>query len=203
MNDDLDLEDSSEQLKPSQSSQGNVNSVLNSNNAEKDDEDLSVPRAALNKMIKELLPSVRVANEARELVLNCCTEFIHFVATEANDVCNKQQKKTISHEHVYEALSRLGFQRYKEATLSVIDETKNVAWHKRQKKSKIENSGIPEEQLNQIQQDLFAKARMELAVTEQQEWQEMQDKLMHEQQQQHSNNNNNNKDDDDYNDYDS
>ena len=39
----------------------------------------------------------------------------------------------------------------------MIDETKNVAWNKRQKKSKIENSGIPEEQLNQIQQDLFAK----------------------------------------------
>ena len=105
MNQQVELQDSPEQIKPSmsQASQAANNSVLNSNNsAEKDDEDLSVPRAALNKMIKELLPSVRVANEARELVLNCCTEFIHFVATEANEICNKQQKKTISHEHVYD-----------------------------------------------------------------------------------------------------
>lgn len=64
-----------------------------------DDDDLSIPRAALNKMIKELVPSVRVANDARELILNCCTEFIHLVSSEANDICNKQNKKTITPEH--------------------------------------------------------------------------------------------------------
>jgi histone H3/H4 len=51
-------------------------------------------------MIKELCPQTRVANEARELILNCCTEFIHLVSSEANDICNNQQKKTISAEHV-------------------------------------------------------------------------------------------------------
>ena len=66
----------------------------------RDDDELSIPRASLNKMIKEIIPNVRVANDARELILNCCTEFIHLVSTEANDVCNKQLKKTISPEHV-------------------------------------------------------------------------------------------------------
>ena len=66
----------------------------------KDDEDLSIPRAALNKMIKELVPKVRVANDSRELILNCCTEFIHLVSSEANSICNKHSKKTISPEHV-------------------------------------------------------------------------------------------------------
>ena len=65
-----------------------------------DDDDLSIPRAALNKMIKELVPNIRVANESRELILNCCTEFIHLVSSEANEICNKQQKKTISPDHV-------------------------------------------------------------------------------------------------------
>jgi histone H3/H4 len=64
------------------------------------DEDVTIPRAAMNKMIKDVVPGVRVANEARELVLNCCTEFIHLLASEANDVCNGLQKKTISPEHV-------------------------------------------------------------------------------------------------------
>ena len=66
------------------------------------DDELSVPRAALNKMIKELIPRIRVANDARELILNCCTEFIHLVSTEANEVCVKQQRKTISPEHILE-----------------------------------------------------------------------------------------------------
>ena len=70
-----------------------------STNAGEDDE-LSIPRAALNKMIKEIIPNIRVANDSRELILNCCTEFIHLVSSEANDICNKSNKKTISPEHV-------------------------------------------------------------------------------------------------------
>jgi histone H3/H4 len=64
----------------------------------------SFARAALNKMIKELIPNIRVANDARELILNCCTEFIHLVSSEANEICNKQQKKTISPEHVLQGI---------------------------------------------------------------------------------------------------
>ena len=66
----------------------------------KDDDELNIPRAALNKMIKELVPNIRIANDSRELILNCCTEFIHLLSSEANDICNKQQKKTISPEHI-------------------------------------------------------------------------------------------------------
>lgn len=29
--------------------------------------------AAVNKLIKEMIPNVRVSNDARELILNCCT----------------------------------------------------------------------------------------------------------------------------------
>ena len=67
----------------------------------------------MNKMIKEMLPNIRVANEARELVLNCCTEFIHLISSESNEICNGQQKKTISAEHVLAALEKLGFGDFK------------------------------------------------------------------------------------------
>lgn len=70
--------------------------------AEKEEDDLSIPRAAVNKMIKELVPTVRVANDSRELILNCCTEFIHLISSEANDICNKQEKKTITPDHILE-----------------------------------------------------------------------------------------------------
>lgn len=54
------------------------------------------------------VPSIRVANDSRELILNCCTEFIHLISSEANEVCNQRNKKTINAEHVLEALDRLG-----------------------------------------------------------------------------------------------
>ncbi|KAK6195858.1 protein Dr1 [Patella vulgata] len=147
----------------------------------KDDDDLSIPRAALNKMIKELTPSIRVANDARELILNCCTEFIHLVSSEANEVCNKQHKKTISAEHVLNALDSLGFGSYKEEAVAVLAEAKAVAAKKRRGSSRLENLGIPEEELLRQQQELFAKARQEQAELEQQQWIQMQQALQQQQ----------------------
>lgn len=72
---------------------------------DRDDDELNIPRAALNKMIKELTPNVRVANDARELILACCTEFIHHLSSTANDLCSQQQKKTISPEHILEGMA--------------------------------------------------------------------------------------------------
>nr|BAH72328.1 ACYPI002304 [Acyrthosiphon pisum] len=63
-----------------------------------EDEELALPRASINKMIKDALPNIRVANDVREMIMNCCTEFIHLVASEANQVCMAQQKKTINAE---------------------------------------------------------------------------------------------------------
>lgn len=65
-----------------------------------EDEELTLPRASVNKMIKDALPNIRVANDVRELIMSCCTEFIHLVSSEANQVCMAQQKKTINAEHL-------------------------------------------------------------------------------------------------------
>jgi len=138
------------------------------------DEDLTIPRAAMNKMIKELLPQIRVANEARELILNCCTEFIHLISSEANEICNKQQKKTINAEHVLSALESLGFGAYKTEAEAVLKDCKAVAAKKRRQSTRLENLGIPEEELLRQQQELFALARQQQAEVEQQEWLRMQ-----------------------------
>uniref|UniRef100_A0A8C6LDD1 Protein Dr1 n=1 Tax=Nothobranchius furzeri TaxID=105023 RepID=A0A8C6LDD1_NOTFU len=121
------------------------------------DDDLTIPRAAINKMIKETLPNVRVANDARELVVNCCTEFIHLISSEANEICNKSDKKTISPEHVINALESLGFASYITEVKDVLQECKTVALKRRKASSRLENLGIPEEELLRQQQELFAK----------------------------------------------
>ncbi|KAK2710407.1 protein Dr1-like [Artemia franciscana] len=121
------------------------------------DEELTIPRAAINKMIKEILPNIRVANESRELILACCTEFIHLLASESNDVCAQQQKKTISPEHILAALDKLGFGDYRADAEAVLQDCKEVAAKKKKHSTRLENLGIPEEELLRQQQELFAK----------------------------------------------
>ncbi|XP_055706615.1 protein Dr1 [Phlebotomus papatasi] len=139
-----------------------------------EDDELTLPRASINKMIKELIPSIRVANESRELILNCCTEFIHLISSEANEVCNLRNKKTINAEHVLEALERLGFRDYKQEAEAVLNDCKAVAAKRRRQSTRLEHLGIPEEELLRQQQELFAKAREEQAAAEQAQWFSMQ-----------------------------
>uniref|UniRef100_A0A6M2DNF4 Protein Dr1 n=1 Tax=Xenopsylla cheopis TaxID=163159 RepID=A0A6M2DNF4_XENCH len=142
--------------------------------APNEDDELTLPRASINKMIKELVPCVRVATESRELILNCCTEFIHLISSEANDVCNQHNKKTISAEHVLLALDRLGFSDYKLEAEAVLKDCKAVAAKRRRQSTRLENLGIPEEELLRQQQELFAKAREEQALADQVQWQTLQ-----------------------------
>jgi hypothetical protein len=57
------------------------------------------------------------------------------------------------------ALDHLGFGNYKEDAEAVLEETKAVAAKKRRGSSRLENLGIPEEELLRQQQELFAKVR--------------------------------------------
>lgn len=138
---------------------------------DKDDEELTIPRAAINKLIKEVVPDIRVANDSREFILQCCSEFIHRITTEANTICESQQKKTMSAEHVLAALDKLGFSHYKSEAELVANDCKKK---RRRQSTRLEHLGIPEEELLRQQQELFAKAREEQALIEQREWLQMQ-----------------------------
>uniref|UniRef100_H3B7Y4 Protein Dr1 n=2 Tax=Latimeria chalumnae TaxID=7897 RepID=H3B7Y4_LATCH len=138
------------------------------------EEELTIPRAAINKMIKEILPSMRVANDARELVVNCCTEFIHLISSEANEICHRSDKKTINPEHVMQALESLGFGSCISEVKEALKECKTAALQRRKANSRLENLGIPEEELLRQQQELFAKAKQQQAELAQQEWLQMQ-----------------------------
>ncbi|XP_022656268.1 protein Dr1-like [Varroa jacobsoni] len=135
-----------------------------------EEDELTIPRAAMNKMLKELLPNVRIANESRELVLNCCSEFIHYIATQANEICNQHHKKTINAEHILTALEKLGFKEYCDDAQRVFADCKEVAAKRRKQSSRLEHLGVPEEELLRQQQELFAKARQEQAEQQQQDW---------------------------------
>ncbi|KAF3778360.1 Dr1-like protein [Nymphaea thermarum] len=57
------------------------------------------------KIIKEMLPpDVRVARDAQDLLVECCVEFINLISSESNEVCSREEKRTIAPEHVLKAL---------------------------------------------------------------------------------------------------
>ena len=69
-----------------------------------DDNDVGLPQKGLNMIIKDTLPDVRIANETRDLINQCCVEFIHHVSREAQRISSDDQRKTIYHEHVQKGM---------------------------------------------------------------------------------------------------
>jgi histone H3/H4 len=82
-------------------------------------EDLSLPKATMSKLIQELLPDdIAIGRETKDLFTDCCVEFIHLISSGgcivnvANEVCEKESKKTIAGEHVVAALKNFGYDDY-------------------------------------------------------------------------------------------
>ena len=51
------------------------------------------------------------------MLIECCVEFITLVSSEANDISEKEAKKTIACDHISKALDTLGFSEYVPAVL--------------------------------------------------------------------------------------
>ena len=137
------------------------------------DEDLNIPRAAVNKLMKDVIPNIRVSHESREVILRCCNEFIHIVTSEANTLCDEQHKKTIATDHLLAVFNRLGWPEYKEVAVDIEQECKG---RKKRQSTKLEHTGIPEEELLKQQQELINRAKLEQA-REREEWSQMQNML--------------------------
>ncbi|KAK9743071.1 hypothetical protein RND81_03G215000 [Saponaria officinalis] len=74
-----------------------------------------LPTANVVRLMRRALPThAKVADEAKEMVQECVSEFISFLTTEANETCQKEHRKTITAEDLIAAMSRLGFDRYVE-----------------------------------------------------------------------------------------
>ncbi|KAI0347307.1 histone-fold-containing protein [Trametopsis cervina] len=132
------------------------------------DDDLSLPKATVAKMIAEYLPKdVACARETRDLIIECCVEFIHLISSEANEICEQESKKTIAPEHIISALKRLGFENFTEEIQDVLKDHKQQQKDREKKVSKFEKSGLTEEELLRQQEELFAASRAKFQSTQQ------------------------------------
>jgi histone H3/H4 len=129
------------------------------------DEELSLPKATITKVIKDCLEGegIRCSNETRDLICECCVEFIQMVASESNEICNKGNKKTISPEHVFEALKNLGYADYLEDVEEAYD-THKAETARQAKISKKKDTGMTDEELLEEQRRLFAQSKARVAT---------------------------------------
>ncbi|KAJ2371571.1 negative cofactor 2 transcription regulator complex subunit ncb2, partial [Coemansia sp. RSA 2607] len=99
--------------------------------------------------------------DTRDLLLDCCNEFIHLIASESNEICEKEAKKTIAAEHVLTALKELGFEKYVAEVKEAYSEHRQQQTKDRGRKgNKLKQLGMSEEELLREQELLFAQARM-------------------------------------------
>ncbi|MCJ1316911.1 Down-regulator of transcription 1 [Xylographa vitiligo] len=111
-------------------------------------DDLTLPKATIQKIITEILgdkSGLTFGKDARDLLIDCSVEFITLISSEANEIAEKESKKTIAAEHIDKALRELGFPEY-------VSETRE------KKTNKLQDSGLTDEQLLQQQQELFRSA---------------------------------------------
>lgn len=119
---------------------------------------------------------IAFSKEARDLLIECCVEFITLVSSEANEISEKEAKKTIACDHITKALEQLGFGEYVPAVLEAAAEHKEVqkvlatqahllviriltfAQGREKKGNKFESSGMTLEELARLQQEQFAAA---------------------------------------------
>ena len=83
--------------------------------------------ATVQKIVTEILPSstgLAFGKDARDLLIECCVEFITLISSEANEISEKESKKTIACEHITKALEQLGFGEYVPDIMEVASEHK-------------------------------------------------------------------------------
>ena len=84
-------------------------------------------------------------------------EFITLISSEANDISERESKKTIGVEHVVAALKDLGFPDYVTPVEEAAEEFK-ATQQNRERRQRIDTQGMSEEERARLQADLFRQA---------------------------------------------
>ena len=89
------------------------------------DSEVSLPRSTMAQKIREAFPSeLRVAGATMDLLIECCTEFVQLVTSEANEICSKDNKATMNPEHIIQALQQLEFPEFEHDLLPLLEQFK-------------------------------------------------------------------------------
>ncbi|KAK4689523.1 hypothetical protein P7C73_g548, partial [Tremellales sp. Uapishka_1] len=162
------------------------------------DDDLSLPKATVFKLIQEMLPEdLSCSREAKDIMLECCVgtisfysgqdhklrqlqEWIKLMATQANACCDESSKKTISPEHIVDALKvgvlfvqqpvahrvdqQLG---YEDFIPEVQESQKDFKQSQKERtRAQPDTNGMTPEELLALQEKLFASSQARFEATQ-------------------------------------
>lgn len=100
-----------------------------------------------------------MGNDVKEMIVECCNEFIQCVSSEANEISTKENKTTILPEHVVAALESLDFASMIETVKATMNELKEEDKEVRAEKKKKKGMQISDEEALRLQQEMFAAAK--------------------------------------------
>ncbi|KAL6121530.1 hypothetical protein NUSPORA_01534 [Nucleospora cyclopteri] len=130
---------------------------------EKMDEEFSLPRATIDKLIQETLKSeASMAKDAREIVREAGNIFLLAISAEANKICELEKKKTISADHIIKALEKFAFGNYIADIKKALNNYEDYSKLKPSKQNKFKDSGLTMEQLHEEQKKLFEQAKAKI-----------------------------------------
>ncbi|GMM58743.1 negative cofactor 2 transcription regulator complex subunit [Maudiozyma humilis] len=131
-----------------------------------DKDDVSLPKATVQKLISEILDGDLSFNkDAREIIIRSGIEFLMILSSMSSEMAENDAKKTIAPEHVLSALRELEFDNFIPILEKVLVEFKGTQKIRERRDSKFKNSGLSEEELLRQQEELFRKSRSRLQQT--------------------------------------
>ncbi|KAJ8919791.1 hypothetical protein NQ315_006320 [Exocentrus adspersus] len=112
-------------------------------------EDLNLPNASVQKIIKEALPdNVNIGKDARSALSRAASVFVLYITSQASNEAQKADRKTLTGQDIIKALEELEFENFIEPLQEVLKEFKNS----KTKKSKGSKTTKPNEEENGIEE---------------------------------------------------
>mmetsp|Transcript_8247 Transcript_8247/g.21058 ORF Transcript_8247/g.21058 Transcript_8247/m.21058 type:complete len:151 (+) Transcript_8247:15-467(+) len=136
-----------------------------------DEEETGLPKSTVVKTAGEHLPpGFKIAPEARDILLQCCNEFVQMLGSESHTQSVDAKSGTIRPEHVVEALKALEMEEFIGRCKEVADESTAAVKEKAKRakagrlESKAKGMNMTMEELKALQQKMMREAAERMAA---------------------------------------
>ncbi|GLJ43413.1 hypothetical protein SUGI_0902020 [Cryptomeria japonica] len=112
------------------------------------EQDRFMPIANVIRIMRKVLPThAKISDDAKETIQECVSEYISFITSEANDRCQREQRKTITAEDVLWAMNKLGFDDYVEPLTIYLQKYREIEGDHR---GSIRGEPLPRKEMNAL-----------------------------------------------------
>ncbi|XP_064109809.1 LOW QUALITY PROTEIN: DNA polymerase epsilon subunit 3-like [Macrobrachium nipponense] len=110
-------------------------------------EDLNLPNAVITRLIKDSLPEgIVVAKEARSAIARAASVFVLYTTSTANNLAQKNKKKTVSAQDIFNAMKEMEFEKFVEPLQESLDLYKKSMQNKKEQNKEAKAKAKKEEE---------------------------------------------------------